>query len=472
MKSNLNLLLLLIFPCFLFSQEIELNLFASGFTNPVSVKNAGDSRLFVVERGGLIKIVNSDGSVNNTPFLDIDSRVLSGGERGLLGLAFHPQYASNGFFYVNYTNNSGNTVVSRFVTNPTTANTASASTEEILLTVSQPSSNHNGGDLAFGNDGYLYIGLGDGGSTGDPGDRAQDLTTLLGKMLRINVDNSDLGLNYAIPVDNPFPNTEEPNALPEIWAYGLRNPWRFSFDSLTHDLWIGDVGQGVIEEIDMVAFDQAAVNYGWRCYEGDQEYNTSGNCPTDISDLTFPISQYTHFNSGNFKCAITGGYVYRGTTQPNLNGWYFFADYCSDEIGILKNNNGTWEMTFTDPYSGNGWTGFGEDMNGEIYVAGIDSGDIFKIIDSSLISIEENSFLDFKIYPNPATSSFTVQSNNPQVLIETINIYNLQGKLIKSINNNKKQNIQINTKNMASGFYLTEIISQTGSKKTQKLIIK
>ncbi|MCX7552210.1 PQQ-dependent sugar dehydrogenase [Xanthomarina sp. F2636L] len=471
MKIDAKFLIFLLFPHFLFSQEIELGIYASGFTNPLSIKNAGDNRLFVVERGGLIKIVNTDGSVNNTPFLDIDSRVLSGGERGLLGLAFHPQYASNGFFFVNYTDNNGDTVVSRFITNPPNSNTVDPSTETVLINVEQPSSNHNGGDLAFGNDGYLYIGLGDGGSSGDPGDRAQNLTTMLGKMLRINVDNSDPGLNYAIPSDNPFPNTEEPNALPEIWAYGLRNPWRFSFDRETHDLWIGDVGQGQIEEIDMVPLDQAAVNYGWRCYEGDQVYDTSGNCPSDINELTFPISQYTHSSSGNFKCSITGGYRYRGTAQPNLNGLYFFADYCSNEIGILENNGGSWNMTFTTPYSGNGWTAFGEDVNGEIYIVGIDSGNVYRLLDPSL-NIHENKLLDINIFPNPATHVFTVKSTNPQIVIATVNIYNLQGKLVKSVSENIASEINIDTKTLSKGFYLTEIISQTGAKTTQKLIIK
>lgn len=471
MKFHTTILVLLLFPCFLFSQEIELGLVASGFNDPLSIRNAGDDRLFIVEQGGLIKIINPDGSVNNTPFLDIDSKVLSGGERGLLGLAFHPQYASNGYFYVNYTDNNGDTVVSRYTVNPPDANTVSASTEVILLTVTQPNSNHNGGDLAFGNDGYLYIGLGDGGSSGDPGDRAQDLTTLLGKMLRIDVNSSSGGLNYAIPAGNPFPNTQEPNALPEIWAYGLRNPWRFSFDRQTHDLWIGDVGQGQIEEIDMVPLNQAAVNYGWRCYEGNQVYDTSGNCPSDTSELTFPVSQYTHTTSGNFKCSITGGYRYRGTAQANLSGLYFFADYCSNEIGILENNGGTWNMTFTEPYSGNGWTGFGEDVNGEIYIAGIDSGNIYRILDASL-GIEENTLLQIKMYPNPASNSFIVKSNNPQVVIESIHIYNLQGKLIKSITKNTASEIHIGTKSLATGLYLTEVISNSGSKTTHKLLIK
>ena len=452
------------------SQVIELELFASGFTDPISIKHAGDERLFVVERGGIIKILNTDGTTNPTPFINIDPRVLSGGERGLLGLAFHPQYHSNGFFFVNYINNSGNTVVSRFITNPPDSNVADDTTEEILLTINQPYTNHNGGDLAFGNDGNLYIGLGDGGSGGDPGDRAQDLTTLLGKMLRINVNNSEGGNNYAIPTDNPYPNAEEPNALPEIWASGLRNPWRFSFDRDTHDLWIADVGQGQIEEINMVALNQAGINYGWRCYEGNQVYNTSGDCPSDINELTFPVSFYTHSSSGNPKCSITGGYRHRGTEQTNLNGLYFFADYCSDEIGILEYTGSNWNMTFTQPYNGNGWTAFGEDVYGEIYIAGIDSDNIFKIIDPNL-SVDENALFGVKIYPNPATNQFTIEISNSQISIETINIYNLQGKLIKTITENIVSTMNISTENMVKGFYLTELISENGSKKINKLII-
>ena len=289
-------------------------------------------------------------------------------------------------------------------------------------------------------------------------------------MLRINVNNSEGGNNYAIPTDNPYPNAEEPNALPEIWASGLRNPWRFSFDRDTHDLWIADVGQGQIEEINMVALNQAGINYGWRCYEGNQVYNTSGDCPSDINELTFPVSFYTHSSSGNPKCSITGGYRHRGTEQTNLNGLYFFADYCSDEIGILEYTGSNWNMTFTQPYNGNGWTAFGEDVYGEIYIAGIDSDNIFKIIDPNL-SVDENTLFGVKIYPNPATNQFTIEISNSQISIETINIYNLQGKLIKTITENIVSTMNISTENMVKGFYLTELISENGSKKINKLII-
>lgn len=250
-----------------FAQDLELDLFASGFNRPVNIKHAGDDRLFVVEQDGFIKIVNSDGSVEPTNFLDIDDRVRSiGNEQGLLGLAFHPDFASNGYFFVNYTDNSGDTVISRFSrigVNPTIADPNS---ELIILTYTQPYSNHNGGELQFGPDGYLYISSGDGGSGGDPQNNAQNLNSLLGKLLRIDVNNSTASNPYEIPADNPF--IGDAAARDEIWAYGLRNPWKFSFDALTDDLWIADVGQNAREEINLVPSTDAGLNYGWRCYEG------------------------------------------------------------------------------------------------------------------------------------------------------------------------------------------------------------
>ncbi|MCB0428039.1 MAG: PQQ-dependent sugar dehydrogenase, partial [Mangrovimonas sp.] len=230
------LLILIIIPPLQAQPDIDIVEFANSFVSPVSIKNAGDDRLFVVEKRGWIKIVNTDGSVNATPFLNIDNLVIdTGSERGLLGLAFHPNYASNGYFYVNYINNSGNTVISRFSRNVSDPNLANPNSETILMTINQPFSNHNGGDLEFGPDGYLYIGTGDGGSGGDPNGNGQNLNSLLGKMLRIDVDS---GSPYSIPSDNPYVSDANPNTLAEIWAYGLRNPWRFSFDSTTGDLWI------------------------------------------------------------------------------------------------------------------------------------------------------------------------------------------------------------------------------------------
>lgn len=465
MKRRSSLFVLLILPLIAISQEIDIELYASGFSNPVSIKHAGDERLFVVEQNGVIKIINADGTVNPIPFLDIDDRVINTGtERGLLGLAFHPNYSSNGYFFVNYINNNGNTVVSRFVANPPDGNTSNPSTEAIFLTITQPYSNHNGGDLAFGNDGYLYISTGDGGSGGDPQNRAQNLNTLLGKMLRVDINSSQGENNYTIPSDNPF--IDNSNALDEIWAYGLRNPWRFSFDRQTNDLWIGDVGEGNIEEINMAAIAEDALNYGWRCYEGNSVYNNSG-CP-NMSALTFPVAQYTHSGSGAFKCSITGGYVYRGSIYTSLVGKYLFADYCSNEIGVLNFNGSIWEIAFSQQFSGNGWTTFGEALDGELYIAGRDSGNIYHITDSNL-SLDEFEKDSFKMFPNPVNSDLTISISNNE--FSEIIIYNLQGKQIKSIKELSGNSINISTSDIASGMYLIEITTTNRNTYTKKLIV-
>ena len=258
----------------------------------------------MVEQAGIIKILNPDATVNPTPFLNITSLISSGGERGLLGLAFHPDYVNNGYFFVYYTNTTGDTQVARYTVDAIDSNLADPTTAVLIIDVDQPYSNHNGGCIQFGVDGFLYIGLGDGGSGGDPQNRSQNLETLLGKILRIDIDTTDGSNNYSIPSDNPF--VDDTNALDEIWAYGVRNPWRFSFDSESDELWIADVGQGAIEEINRAALDAAGLNYGWRCYEGSQTYNTSG-CP-DPSELTFPVAEYSHA----IGYSITGGYVYHG----------------------------------------------------------------------------------------------------------------------------------------------------------------
>lgn len=354
---------------------------ASGLSSPVFATSPSDDfqRLFIIERPGRIKIL-FNGQILPTPFLDIVGRVQSGGERGLLGLAFHPDYNNNGYFYLNYTNTSGNTVVSRFevTTNP---DSADSSSEVVLLTISQPYSNHNGGMIAFGpNDDYLYIGMGDGGSGGDPQNRAQSDSVLLGKMLRIDVDG---GSPYGIPPDNPFVGPGDP--LDEIWAKGLRNPWRFSFDRLTGDLYIGDVGQNAWEEIDFQsASSSGGENYGWRLMEGDHCYNPPNNC--DPGGLTYPIYEYSHSGSP-YKCSITGGYVYRGNVIPDLQGTYFFADYCSDQIwsfsydgnNIAEFTDRTVELAPDSGYAINNISSFGEDGSGELYVVDL-GGEVFKII--------------------------------------------------------------------------------------------
>ena len=340
---------------------ISLQPIATGLANPVGVTHAGDgsARLFINLQEG--KIVIYDGSqVLPTPFLDISSLVSCCVERGLLGVAFHPNYENNGFFYVNYTDTAGDTVVARYSVSAD-PNVADPGTASILLTQDQPFANHNGGQLAFGPDGYLYIGLGDGGSGGDPQNNGQGLQTLLGKILRIDVDG---GPPYAIPPDNPF--VADPDALDEIWAYGLRNPWRFSFDRLTGDLLIGDVGQNLWEEVDLQPASSAGgENYGWRRMEGNHCFNPSTNC--NDGTLTLPIIEYGH--SGTDNCSVTGGYGYRGAPSSPAYGSYFYGDYCSGRIwGATDNGDGTWTATelLDTPHL---ISTFGEDEAGEIYLA-------------------------------------------------------------------------------------------------------
>lgn len=449
-----------------YAQEIELELFATGVSNTVNIQHAGDSRLFVLDRDGLIQIVNENGILNNQPFLDIIDRVSDGkDERGLLGLAFHPNYASNGYFYVNYVNNSLETIISRFSRSDSNIQLADPNSELILMRIPQPYTNHNGGEIVFDNNGFLLIALGDGGDSGDPQDRSQNLRTFLGKLLRIDVNNPQNGDNYGIPNNNPY--VDNPNALNEIWASGLRNPWKFSIDKTTNDIWIADVGQLKFEEINKASASDAGLNYGWRCYEGNNTYNTS-NCP-DVNTLTFPIAEYSHDNSGRFKCSITGGYRYRGTAQPNLTGIYFFADYCSSEIGMLKENNGNWTMTFTEPFNGNNWTTFGEDVNGELYIGDISSGSIYKIKDATL-GLDESTLSHIKLFPNPVNDELTIDFGTSNRQISEVYVYNVQGQQIKTLITFENNSSKISTKNMAKGMYIMEIFNDAGQKTTRKFV--
>jgi glucose/arabinose dehydrogenase len=358
--------------------------FATGFSLPVGIENCGDSRLFVLQKRGLIRIVNPSGTINPTPFLNLTSIVSpSGNERGLLGLAFHPKYKENGYFYVNYTTTAspGATHVSRFQVDPNDSNLALPNSELLLLEIAQPYTNHNGGNLEFGPDGYLYIGMGDGGSANDPQNRSQDLQTLLGKMLRIDVDNPQAPNNYGIPADNPV---FAGGAKPEIWSYGLRNPWKFSFDKHTGDMWIGDVGQNAWEEIDFEALGtQGGRNYGWRCYEGN--VTTAGvpqtGCPA-FNTTTAPVFVYGH-SGGN--CSVTGGVVYRGAQFSAMYGKYLCIDYCT---GILWEvaPNGTGGFTGTQVLTlstGGGFVAFGEDMHNEVYLADDAAGIVYRLSNPS-----------------------------------------------------------------------------------------
>jgi glucose/arabinose dehydrogenase len=348
-----------------------ITIVASGLSQPVYVTAPpGDmQRVFIVEQPGTIRILRA-GSVLQTPFLDIQSAVLDGGERGLLSIAFHPHYASNGYFFVYYTNNQGNTRVVRYhvSANP---DVADASSGDTILTVVQPFSNHNGGLVAFGPNGYLHVGLGDGGSGGDPQGNGQDSTTLLGTLLRLDVNGA---LPYEIPASNPL--VSRPGARPEIWAYGLRNPWRYSFDRVTGDLYIADVGQNQWEEVDVQpASSPGGENYGWNVMEGTHCYGTQ-NCT--MTGLTLPVHEYGHSQG----CSVTGGYVYRGSVFPSLQGTYFYADYCEGVIRSFRYENGSvvdhrnWSAQFGNLGA---ITSFGEDAAGEIYVT-TSNGVVHKIV--------------------------------------------------------------------------------------------
>jgi glucose/arabinose dehydrogenase len=361
---------------------LTTELMASGFVNPVFVCSPATdtSRLFVLEqRSGKILIVK-DGSVLARPFLDIGSLIsIDANERGLLDMAFHPDYENNGYFYLNYTNSGGSTEIARYSVS-SDPDSADISSQQVIMTISQPYSNHNGGMLAFSPvDGYLYISTGDGGSGGDPGDRAQDKSTLLGKLLRIDVD---AGTPYANPDDNPF--VDSIGMRDEIWALGLRNAWRFSFDSQTGDIYIGDVGQNAWEEIDYQAAEApGGLNYGWRCYEGNQVFIPT-NCG-DPGNYIFPIHEYEHTDGA---CSVTGGYVYRGCALPDLQGTYFFGDFCNGRIWSFRydgNNMTEFQDRTAELAPGGGMainmiSSFGADARSEIYIVDYLDGEIYRIV--------------------------------------------------------------------------------------------
>ncbi|MBC3848049.1 PQQ-dependent sugar dehydrogenase [Winogradskyella echinorum] len=462
MKTSITLVLTLSF-IFSFAQDLELNLFASGLNRPVNIKHAGDTRLFVAEQQGIIKIINSDGSIESTPFLDITNLVYdTGSEQGLLGLAFHPDYATNGYFFVNYINNLEDTVISRFTRNESNPSIADPSSELEILTFAQPYVNHNGGELQFGSDGFLYISSGDGGDGGDPQNNSQNLTNLLGTILRIDVNNSTIANPYDIPTDNPFVSNSV--ARDEIWAYGLRNPWKFSFDSSNNDMWIADVGQSAKEEINQATSSASGLNYGWRCYEGNNAFNTIG-CPNS-STLTFPVSEYAHVGG---RCSITGGYVYRGSMYPNFDGLYFFADVCTQEIGYLKFENENWNSTF-ESFSGS-FVAFGEDINGELYVSTL-SGNIFKLVDNAL-STQDNLLNSISIYPNPTKNELNINFENTNTSVNSTKliIYNIHGEVIKTINRTAETIQKVNTSDLSAGIYILKISTENHKQSIHKIVI-
>ncbi len=376
-----------------FSQPTPVLIFnpviSSGLSSPVDVVNAGDgsNRLFIVNQGGTVRIL-SGGALLPGNFLDIPDSISSGGERGLLSIAFHPNFSANRYFFVYYTNNSGDLRLTRFQTQAGNPNAADENTGVVLLTIPHPSfSNHNGGKLNFGSDGNLYLGTGDGGSGGDPNNNAQNGNSLLGKMLRINVNNFTTPPYYTIPSDNPY--VSDPNVRDEIFALGLRNPWRWSFDKLTQDVWIADVGQGAWEEINFRTLaTSGGINYGWRCYEGNNGYNTAGCQPQ--SSYISPIFAYPHnITTGGFS--VTGGCVYRGIEFPAMYGWYICADYVSGNVWKIRANGaGGWNIVQQSGLPGS-ISGFGEAENGDLYALSL-SGSLYKVITSTVLPVSIQDF--------------------------------------------------------------------------------
>ncbi len=341
----------------------------AGLTAPVFVTHIpGDGRLFVVEQSGRVQIVDN-GQLLGTPFLDIENLVRFQGEQGLLSMAFHPDYAANGFVYVYYTDLGGSSRVVRYTAAGNAVDVNSALT---IMTIAQPFGNHNGGQLAFGPDNMLFVALGDGGSGGDPMGHGQNTATVLGSILRIDVDNPDPGMEYGIPLDNPFAGS--PTAAGEIWIYGVRNPWRFSFDATDGLLYVADVGQSSFEEVTVVDANAGGLNFGWNVMEGMSCFN-AGSC--DMTELTLPILQYNNTGFGG-SCSITGGYVYRGSVMADLQGHYFYSDFCGGFLRSFRVENGEpvgeqdWGISMA------GVTSFGQDSSGELYMM-VEGGTVYRI---------------------------------------------------------------------------------------------
>jgi glucose/arabinose dehydrogenase len=355
---------------------LDLAEVAGGFASPLFATGdgTGSGRLYVVQQGGVVRVIEPDGTVRPDSFLDASSRISAGGERGLLGLAFHPRYAENGRFFVDYTDRDGATVIAEMRRASGSAVQADAASERVLLRIDQPYPNHNGGLIDFGPDGFLYVGMGDGGAGGDPENRAQDPSTLLGKILRVDVDGRDPGLEYAVPADNPY--VGRAGARPEIWASGLRNPWRFSFDPKTGDLWVGDVGQSAWEEIDRLTAASGGgrgADLGWRLMEGRACYDPPTGCPTD--GLTMPLAVYGH----DLGCAVTGGYVYRGAAQPALDGVYLFSDSCSGRIWAVEAAGPGAQEPVLLAETGRPIVSFGRGDDGGLYVVDI-GGAVLRVV--------------------------------------------------------------------------------------------
>lgn len=393
---------------------LELETVITGFTELTGVTNNGvDDRLFILERSGVINIVQN-GQRLPTPFLDIEDRVGSedNWEQGLLGLVFHPDYDNNGLFFVNYTRPDGDTHISRFNVSASDPNQADPNSEVVVMLVSQPTVIHNGGALAFGPDGYLYASLGDGGWLSDPQNQAQNTQLLLGKILRLDVSTGANPPYYTIPADNPF--VTDPNTADEIWALGFRNPWRMTFDRQTGDLYIGDVGNFRQEEVDFQpAGDPGGQNYGWRCYEGNLPFNVNGCGPQN--SYTFPIFAYNH----DPGCAVTGGYVYRGSQYPFLDGYYIFGDLCSGELWTLHQSSpGDWNPILRGADPSARISSFGESVDGELYAVDFSYGRLYHV---KAIEINNLNFAPSAPF-NPVLATPTPPPPGPDLVVTDLTI--------------------------------------------------
>ncbi|MBE7173303.1 MAG: PQQ-dependent sugar dehydrogenase [Williamsia sp.] len=443
----------------------------TGLSSPVDIVNASDgsNRLFVVEKGGTIKIF-SGGVLSGTNFLDISAVVNSATtERGLLSLAFHPAYSTNGYFFVYYTALNGDVTIARYHVS-SDPNLADASSGQVLLSVPHREfPNHNGGKLNFGADGNLYFALGDGGSGGDPHFNAQNGNSFLGKMLRINVDNFTTAPYYTVPADNPY--VADPAVADEIWALGLRNPFRWSFDRLTHDMWIADVGQDAWEEVDFrPANSTGGINYGWRCYEGTHSYNDSGCAP--VGTYVSPIFEYGHNSSGGYS--ITGGIVYRGTAYPDLYGWYICADYISGNTWLIKpNGSGGWTVQ-SYPGLQTNIAGFGETESAELYAVGL-NGRIYRVQTSVTLPVKLQAFraavkngqhqLSWTVDATQPVSRFDVQYSSNGSSFQTIGS-------VPAVTSSTSSNYQYLARIPAgeNAFYRLKILEKTGAEEYSAVV--
>ncbi len=470
MKKHFTLLMLFLLNYYLSHAQATLSLqqFSTGYTAPVAIENCGDSRLFIVQESGQIYIADSTGTRLSKPFLDISKRVRYSGEQGLLGLAFDPNYTTNGSFYVYYIDTTGSTQVSRFKVS-SSRNVANASSEHKILNIQQPFTNHKGGCIHFGTDGYLYISTGDGGSGGDPNNNAQNPQSLLGKILRIDVHHGTPTSAYIIPPTNPF--VDSSNYRPEIWALGLRNPWRWSFDSAHTNMIIADVGQDNYEEVNFQSIKKGGKNYGWRCYEGFHAYNTAGCNPQSFYQS--PVYEYDH-STGD--CAIIGGYIYRGSRYTFLQGKYLFTDYCSGKFRTLQIDYP--HATEQDLYTGdaNSYTCFGQDNKRELYIANETNGTIYHIavVKATIAAGVANIAPSFSVAPNPSHGNFVVNYKSDKVQQVIIHIQNTLGQQfyasrtsLNAGNNNLNLNVRI-----PHGDYFISITDAAGRTSNQRLRIE